>query len=59
MKDLETVIHTTEKSAISVDRWDEGVWLHLAVHRGSAMAILTREEAQALVVGLQKILEAA
>jgi len=58
MKDLETVIHTDEKSTISVDTWDEGVWLHLIFRRGTASAILTREEAQALVAGLQAILAA-
>ena len=58
MKDLETVVHTEEQTTVCVDRWDDGVWLSIQVHGGSARTILTREEAERLVQGLQAILDA-
>ena len=55
-QDLETTIHTQERTSVSVDRWDDGVWLSIQLHAGSARTILTREEATRLVQGLQAIL---
>ena len=57
-QDLETTIHTQERTSVSVDRWDDGVWLSIQLHAGSARTILTREEAARLVQGLQAILAA-
>jgi hypothetical protein len=41
---------------LSASEHEEGVWLHLLHRHGSAHTILTREQAEQLVMGLQKIL---
>lgn len=57
-KDLETVVHTKQQTSVTVDKWDDGVWLHIMVRGGSAMTVLTKEEAQELMRGLQAVLDA-
>lgn len=57
-EDLETTIHTKERTSVHVDQWDDGVWLSIQFNAGSARTILTREEAARLIQGLQAILDA-
>jgi hypothetical protein len=53
----ETVIYTEERVRVSISEWDDGgAWLHLQVLGGTAHAILTKAEAEQLLVGLQQIL---
>ena len=50
-------IKTQDKVSISIDTWDNGgAWLYLSVPHGTASAVLTRDEAQRLLAGLQTIL---
>jgi hypothetical protein len=57
MTDIETIIHTEDGVRVSVSDFDEGVWLHLSMRHGTSHAVLTREEAERLLEGLQAILE--
>jgi len=41
---------------LSASEHDEGVWFHLLNRYGTAHTILTREQVEQLVAGLQKIL---
>jgi hypothetical protein len=41
---------------LSASEHDEGVWFHLLHRYGTAHAVLTREQVEQLIVGLQKIL---
>ena len=54
--EIKTIIHTAEQVRISVDQYDEGVWLSLQVRGGSAYAVMTRAEAEQMLAGLQAIL---
>ena len=55
--EIETVIKTEEGLRVSASNWDEGgAWLHLRSPAASMSAVLTRDEAQRLVAGLQAIL---
>ena len=54
--EIETIIYTKENVRVSVSDHDEGVWLHLGLRHGTAYAVLTREEAERLLVGLQAVL---
>ena len=55
--EIETVIKTEDGVRVSIDSWDEGgAWLHLSMRNGTASAVLTREEAQKLLAGLQAVL---
>lgn len=57
MNEIETVIRTKGDVRISVSEWDEGgAWISLQVRGGSAHAVLTHEEAEELMIGLQAIL---
>jgi len=58
-KDIETIIKTEDGLRVSASNWDEGgAWLHLQGRGASMNAVLTRDEAQQLVDGLQAILNA-
>jgi len=55
--EIETVIKTEDGVRVSIDSWDEGgAWIGLQMRGGSAYAVLTRDEAQQMLVGLQLIL---
>ena len=55
--EIEVIIKTEEGVRVSIDSWDEGgAWLHLSMRHGTAAAVLTREEAQKLLAGLQAVL---
>ena len=57
---METVIKTEDGLRVSASNWDEGgAWLHLRSPAASMSAVLTRDEAQRLVDGLQRILDAS
>ena len=57
MNDIETTIYTSENVRISVDEWnDGGVWLGLQARGSSMNAVLTRNEAEKMLKGLQAIL---
>jgi len=44
-------------SLSSITEWDDGgAWLKIGVKSGGAYTVLTRDEAQQLLAGLQKIL---
>jgi hypothetical protein len=55
--EIETVIKTEDGTKVSVSQWDDGgAWLHLAMRHGTSHVVLTREEAQKLLAGLQAVL---
>ena len=54
--EIETIIRTEEGVRLSVDSFDEGVWLGLQMRNGSAHVVLTRNEAEQVLAGLQAIL---
>ena len=57
--EIETIIKTEDGVRVSVSDWDSGgAWLHLQGRGASMNAVLTREEAQQLVAGLQAVLNA-
>lgn len=52
-----TVINTKHGGRVTVSGWPEGgVWLYLAGWSANMSMALTRDEAQALVAGMQEIL---
>jgi hypothetical protein len=56
-KDIETTIYTQDDMRVSISEWDDGgAWLHLQGRNASMSSVLTRDEAQKLVAGLQAIL---
>jgi len=55
--EIETIIYTEDSVRVSVSEWDDGgAWLHLQGRNASMSTVLTREEAQQLLAGLQAIL---
>lgn len=59
MNETEVVIKTEDGLRVSASNWDEdGAWLHLQGRGATMSAVLTRDEAQRLVAGLQAILNA-
>lgn len=57
-QEIETVIHTQDKARIAVSNWDEDkVWVNIMIPNGMANAVLTRQEAQQMLQGLQAILD--
>ena len=59
MNETEVVIKTEDGVRVSVSDWDSGgAWLHLQGRGATMSAVLTREEAQQLVAGLQAVLNA-
>ncbi|MEY4234835.1 MAG: hypothetical protein RLZZ454_93 [Pseudomonadota bacterium] len=57
--EIETIIRTEEGVRLSVDSFDDGVWLSLQARHGSAHVVLTRKEAEQMLAGLQAILGVA
>jgi hypothetical protein len=55
-EEIQTVIFTEENVRISVDEYNEGVWLSLQGHGASMYTTLTIEEAKQMLAGLQKVL---
>ena len=53
----ETIISTESGVKVSISEWDGGAWLHLQLRGGSAHTVLTKDEAQRLLEGLQAILQ--
>ena len=56
MEDLNTIIHTEDGVRVSIDNWDDGLWLSLKFQNASMHATFTREEAEQMLIGLQNIL---
>lgn len=55
--EIEVIIKTEDGVRVSIDSWDNGgAWLHMSMRHGTAAAVLTREEAQKLLAGLQAVL---
>jgi hypothetical protein len=55
--EIETSVNTEHGVRVSVSEWDEGgAWLHLQGRNASMSSVLTRDEAQQLLAGLQAIL---
>jgi len=56
----EIIISTESGVKLSISEWDDGgAWLHLQLRGGSAHTVLTKDEAQRLLEGLQAILKVA
>jgi len=56
----EIIISTESGVKLSISEWDDGgAWLHLQLRGGSAHTVLTKDEAQRLLEGLQSILKVA
>jgi hypothetical protein len=53
---MEVCIKLENYGRLSASEHEEGVWLHLLHRYGAAHTVLTREQAEELVAGLQKIL---
>jgi len=54
----EIIISTESGVKLSISEWDDGgAWLHLQLRGGSAHTVLTKDEAQQLLEGLQAILQ--
>jgi hypothetical protein len=56
MEHIEAYIRTLPDEAVLIDAQDGEVWLTVSVGRGRASTILTREQAQDLVVALQEVI---
>jgi hypothetical protein len=54
--DIETLINTEAEVRISLDQYDNGVWLALQTRRASLSLPLTRAEAEQLLANLQLVL---
>jgi len=50
--DYETRIECEQDSTLSVDKFDDCVWLNINVHGGHARAILTREQGLELIAAI-------
>ena len=56
-EEIETSIRTEHGVRVSVSEWDDdGAWLHLQGRNSNMSTVLTRDEAQQLLAGLQAIL---
>ena len=56
--EIETSVNTEHGVRVSVSEWDDGgAWMYLQGRNGSMSTVLTREEAQQLLAGLQAILQ--
>ena len=56
-KEVELSIKTEHGVRVSISEWDDGgAWLHLQGRNASMSSVLTRDEAQQLLAGLQAIL---
>jgi hypothetical protein len=55
--EIEISVKTEHGVRVSVSEWDDGgAWMHLQGRNASMSTVLTREEAQQLLAGLQAIL---
>jgi hypothetical protein len=55
--EIETSVNTEHGVRVSVSEWDDGgAWMHLQGRNASMSTVLTRDEAQQLLAGLQAIL---
>jgi len=57
MEDLQTIIYNHRNVRVSIDDFDGGLWLNLQGDTASMYTTFTREEAEELLQGLQKILD--
>ena len=56
-KEVELSIKTEHGVRVSISEWDDGgAWLHLQGRHATMSSVLTRDEAQQLLAGLQAIL---
>ena len=56
-EEIEASINTEHGVRVSVSEWDDGgAWMYLQGRNGSMSTVLTRDEAQQLLAGLQAIL---
>ena len=53
---IETSINTEADVRVSLDQYDDGVWLHLQNRHSSMGVPLTRAEAEELLINLQAVL---
>jgi hypothetical protein len=57
MEEVETIVRTEGGVRVSIDQWDEGgVWVSLQARHSNMHFVLTREEAEQVLKGLQAIL---
>ena len=57
MEEVETIIKTEAGIRISVDQWDDGgAWVSLQSRNANMHFVMTREEAEQVLRGLQAIL---
>jgi len=54
--EIETSINTEAEVRVSLDQYDDGVWLCLQGRRASMSLPMTRAEAEQLLANLQKVL---
>jgi len=54
--EIETSIQTKDGARVGVDQYDESIWLSLQGRRASMHVILTRAEAEQLMVNLKLVL---
>ena len=55
--EIEVSVKTEHGVRVSVSEWDDGgAWMHLQGRNASMSTVLTREEAQQMLEGLQAIL---
>lgn len=54
--EIETSFNTEAEVRLSVDQYDDGVWLSLQGRRASMSVPLTRAEAEELLINLQAVL---
>lgn len=55
--EIEVTVKTEHGVRVSASEWDNGgAWMHLQGRNASMSTVLTREEAQQLLAGLQAIL---
>jgi len=56
-KEIEVTVKTEHGVRVSVSEWDDGgAWMHLQGRNASMSTVLTRDEGQLLLAGLQAIL---
>jgi hypothetical protein len=55
-KEIETIFQNEDGVRIAVDEWSDGVWLSFQARHASMHTTFTRDEAELLLVALQKVL---
>ena len=56
IEEIETSIKTREGERVSVDSYDDGVWLSIQSRRAGMSAVLSRAEAEQMIANLQAVL---